>query len=271
MPDALKACDFCAIPPAAPIYTVNGHAIVECKRCGIAYVADPPPIERLQEGYNEEYFQGKYERGYENYLKEREERERVGRRRLKEIEGWVKPGRLLDIGCAAGFFLSAARQRGWDVHGTEISEYCVRFAREELGIETVQCSPAEQMEYEPGSFDLITLWDCVEHLHSPKPVFEKAAEALRPGGVLTFSTGEWRSLGVKFAGKNWRLMTPPAHLFFFSHKFFRDYLSGLGLEVIDHTTNSRLIPGSLWRTKRIKKLTRRFKLGDVMVLALRKR
>jgi 2-polyprenyl-3-methyl-5-hydroxy-6-metoxy-1,4-benzoquinol methylase len=100
-----------------------------------------------------------------------------------------KPGSLLDVGAGLGYFIRAISQNSeWDVYGCEISTGAVRYAREVLGIRNMHCGRLEDAGYDRSSFDLITLWDVIEHIPDPDLLLARIAEILKPGGTLFLHT-----------------------------------------------------------------------------------
>jgi SAM-dependent methyltransferase len=100
-----------------------------------------------------------------------------------------RSGALLDVGCGLGYFVRrASRVPGWSVSGYEISPQAVAFARETLGLDTVFCGRVEESHFAPGSFDVITLWDVIEHIPEPDPLLSYLATLLKDDGMLCMHT-----------------------------------------------------------------------------------
>jgi SAM-dependent methyltransferase len=100
-----------------------------------------------------------------------------------------RSGRLLDVGCGLGFFVRAVgRVGGWEAWGCEISPAAVRYAHDKLGLANVRCGRLEEMEFPAGSFELVTLWDVIEHLRDPEPVLRHCRALLAPSGLLFLHT-----------------------------------------------------------------------------------
>ena len=115
-----------------------------------------------------------------------------------------------------------AREYGYDVEGIEIGEYAAEQARERLRINVFN-SDIYSAELEPERYDVITLWDVVEHLPDPNMAFERINRALRPNGYVAFSTGDVSSVWARITGKRWQLLTPPQHLHFFSERSLQPF------------------------------------------------
>ena len=95
----------------------------------------------------------------------------------------MNPGKLLDVGCAAGFFLEAAAQH-WQAVGSELSEYARRNAVDR----SLRIYPGDflKQEFEEAPFDVVTMWEVLEHLSDPLQACRKSASLLRPGGCSPF-------------------------------------------------------------------------------------
>lgn len=96
-----------------------------------------------------------------------------------------RSGRLLDMGCGLGFFVKAMEaHRTWQAYGCEISPAAVRYAREKLGLRNVASGRLEDADLPDGSFDIITLWDVIDHIPRPDPVLQRCQALLKEGGRL---------------------------------------------------------------------------------------
>lgn len=100
-----------------------------------------------------------------------------------------RSGKLLDMGCGLGFFVrKVSGLPNWKAYGREISPAAVRHARETLGLTTVSCGRLEDVEFPPGSFDVITFWDVIDHILCPDPVLQRCHALLRDGGICFLRT-----------------------------------------------------------------------------------
>jgi SAM-dependent methyltransferase len=194
------------------IFKSKGHPIRRCRECGLGrtIVGGFSP----KEYYSEAYFTGAYPDGYANYqategVVRREFRSLV--RKLREIKSG---SRLPEIGCAYGFFLMEARSY-YDVHGIEISESAVE-ACNRAGLDVLVGEADSETIGSLGTFDLIVLLDVIEHLPYPQQLMGLLSRHLGAGGVAMIPTGDSSSLYARLAGRRWRLMTPPQHLWFFT-------------------------------------------------------
>jgi 2-polyprenyl-3-methyl-5-hydroxy-6-metoxy-1,4-benzoquinol methylase len=100
-----------------------------------------------------------------------------------------RSGRFLDMGCGLGFFLKAiAVHSNWEAYGCEISPAAVRYAHKTLGLDNVICSRLEAVDLPQNSFDLITMWDVIDHILWPDPLLRRCHTLLREGGICFLRT-----------------------------------------------------------------------------------
>jgi len=159
------------------------------------------------------------------------------------IRHYRTDGRLLELGCAYGFFLMEAA-RHFDVAGIELAEEAAEHCRR-AGLNVVQGAADEANLAKVGHVDVIVLFDVIEHLPDPRRTLALCHQHLNPGGVIVITTGDFGSAIARLAGVKWRLMTPPQHLWFFTQESFRRLASALGLAVehVDHPW--KIVPASL--------------------------
>jgi len=252
--------------------------LVRCASCGLRYLSPRPSENEIGRYYQSTYFTRRTDRGYDNYFAPgtRTEIERLFLLNLGDLGFQAYEASLdghrrsLDIGCAAGYFVNMLAGRGWEASGIDISESCVSFARDRLGLDVVQGSYLEK-SYE-NKFDLITLWATIEHLHRPDLFLEKIHNDLDDGGRLYLST--CRAGGTSFMrlfGSRWRYYNFPEHLYFFSIRQMRRLLAARGFRIVALGTYGSGFgrPGSPAR-KAADFAAKRFGLGDMMLIAAEK-
>ena len=154
------------------------------------------------------------------YESELQGRNRTAHKHLKIVERHVRPGRILDVGCASGLFLRHALQSGWDVTGIEPSESLCAEARANLGGHCdIRCATLEDSRL-AGGFDAITLWDVLEHVPDPLGFLSICRELLRHGGYLVLNVPDLDSLEARVLGRRWPLLLPE-HLNYFNRDSLR--------------------------------------------------
>ena len=237
-----RPCPACAIlTEHRALFVKNGCEILQCSACGLGRAEatnfDPARY------YTGDYFSGRRPDGYADYLST----EPVLRREFARTVGFIRKrrpgGRLLEIGCAYGFFLQEAAPF-YDVQGLEISDDAAAFCRQR-GLPVLTGVADEAAFAQLGRFDVIVLLDVIEHLADPARVLSLCSRHLERGGVIVITTGDFSSLYARLSGRNWRLMTPPQHLWYFTPKSMTRLSASIGLaaEVCDHPW--KLVPISL--------------------------
>ena len=214
----------------------NGYNIYRCDDCNLLFVHPQPSPDELLRIYDDSYFK----RG-NKYLtmSETESRSRNldnDKQKIGIIKKYKQGGVLLDVGCARGEFLYLARQEGFDVAGVEISTSCTDYVKNKLGID-VYSGDLLSAQLPSSTYDVVTLWDVIEHLRNPLETLNETYRIMRPGGILCFSTGDVDSFYARIMGRFWHLLTPPQHLFYFTPKSIRKmlYRCGFAVNQIAHT------------------------------------
>jgi 2-polyprenyl-3-methyl-5-hydroxy-6-metoxy-1,4-benzoquinol methylase len=190
-------------------------------------------VERLKRIYSESYFRSvdSGSIGYDDYVADRAKISRTFHRRLEEIERWTgRKGKLLDVGCATGFSLEVAGERGWDAQGIEISEFACDFARRHLKLE-VHCGSLADADLKAKTFDVITMWDCIEHCVDPVHELALANKALKPGGLLALTSPDIGSWPARLWGPRWMGIKDEEHLYYFSPETMERVLNKVGFEM----------------------------------------
>ncbi|MGD8450518.1 MAG: class I SAM-dependent methyltransferase [Phycisphaerae bacterium] len=229
-------CPACGGGDFRPWHNVRGTQLVRCSDCGLGTWAwagvDLAAI------YDADYWRStETGRGYADYFSLAQAMTRTHGQRLSWIARQLRRGaspagaqlRLLDAGCGPGYFVAAAQQAGFVASGVEISTYAIEFARRELG-QDVRQGHICRADLPDGPFDVVTMWDVLEHLPDPSAALTAVADVLRPGGLLLLSTGDAASLAARLSRSRWHLFTLPEHLWFFNPASLRHLLRGAGLE-----------------------------------------
>ncbi len=174
-----------------------------CRRCGATYVNPRPSREARRHAYLGEDADFYYrelalgQRGSNGWQRE-----------LALIERYVKPpGRLLDIACGRGDFLAVARNAGWQVEGLEVNPVAAVAGRSEHGV-TITPVGFEEADFEPASFEVVTIFQTLDQLAAPLRVLRRAHQLLVPGGLLAVTVPNMRSFIVWAVGEHHRHYTP---------------------------------------------------------------
>lgn len=220
------ACPVCGATATDPHLFKNGLAIVRCRVCDVAFHPCSPSLATLADLYAASYFQEGGFEGYPDYLGDERVHRRQARQNLKRLgQLGLSPGSILDVGCAAGFFLDEARRAGWATAGCDISGYAVGHAREHLGLDVVEGSFVD-VDLGGRRFDVITMFSVLAHLPEPKAVLAKLCSTVAPGGYVVVETSNSQALVPRLLGSHWHLCSPPSVLFFHNERSLRRLFHG---------------------------------------------
>lgn len=147
---------------------------------------------------------------------------------LNKIESLASSGRLLDIGCSNGSFVRAASRVGWEACGLELESDSFELARSQ-GV-TVYNSELSELDFPENSFSAVTMWQVIEHVHSPASLITEIARILKPGGVLAVSTPNIKSLGWRLLREDWGAVEPQVHLHLFQPSGLARLMNDCGLK-----------------------------------------
>jgi SAM-dependent methyltransferase len=222
--------------------TADPFCIVRCQRCGLLFLNPRPTLAEMGRYYPYSQYKDEFTPAIEDEpsIVSRLNRLYHMDRICRAVERVKREGQLLDVGCATGNFLDRMRRRGnWRVYGVEITEEAARYAQERFGLEVFR-GELGAAGYPDRSFDVVTLWNVLEHLHSPLDTLGKIRRLLKEDGVLILSVPNGESLDARIFGGCWIGLDPPRHLYTFSPTTLRRALSRAGLEA----SEMRFITGS---------------------------
>lgn len=229
-------CNLCGSSERKPFCPENGRSLVQCQNCSLVYVNPRPDPNELYALYGETYFHNDDSGtvGYSNYLKDEPNIRLTFSGRLNWLEKFTRGhGLALDVGCAAGFFLSEADKRGWKVKGLDVSAFAAKYAAEHFGFD-VQHGSLTELEYPAASFDLVTMWDVIEHVPDPMAYIKHAVSLLKVGGVFSLATPDVDSIPARLTGKRWvGYKLSEEHVYYFSVKTLVKMFNDAGLDVVD--------------------------------------
>ncbi len=204
-----------------------------CETCGLMYLNPRPTAVEIQRYYPETYAP------YQSLVDDpawwiRSDFLYGQWKNYQALKSYLlsKSGRLLDIGCAAGGFLAAMRRWGdWDLYGVEIDARAAVHARDELDLNVIE-GTLHEAAFENDFFDIVTMWNVIEHLHHPQSTLEEIARIIRPGGVIAVSTPNPHSLERYIFGRYWAGWDAPRHLYIYSPEVLKRALERARFEVI---------------------------------------
>lgn len=204
-------CYLCKSKNQTTIYSINNCNIVQCNECSLVFtlLEDNNSVRSCNDAY---YDLGKWGPSYfaiQEKLKSRYDNT------LADIRKYKKTGNILDVGCSLGFFLDAAREHGFDTYGVEPVESAATFARTSLNL-NISNTTLGQAKYPDRFFDVICLFDVLEHIPAPLEILSEVKKILKDDGLLVIQCPNISSNMAKLTRQYWRWLLAPQHLFHFS-------------------------------------------------------
>ena len=236
--------------------------IVQCKNCSLRYVNPRLKSSLIIEGYSSG--------SDEAFISQAYGREKTFARQLRIISRFIKPGKVLDVGTAGGSFLSIAKKKGWDVQGIEPNEWLCKWGRDNYGVPITPGILKKGM-YKKNTFDLVTLFDVLEHTPDPKSVLEECNRILKPGGILVLNVPDIDVWLHKIMGRKWFFYLS-VHLYYFSRKTLKNMLRQNGFKPVYRSAHFQLLEIGylLFRLGAYSKLLSRLGQSTVKILHIDK-
>jgi SAM-dependent methyltransferase len=196
--------------------------LVRCCNCGLQYLTPRLKSDLIITGYSEGTD--------ETFVSQNTARERTFAKSLDFIEK-LQPqkGRLLDVGTAGGAFLGVANRRGWDVIGCEPNRWMAEWGSNYYSID-IRTGTIFDMGLPAAEFDVVTLWDVLEHTPDPQAVLQECRRVLKPGGLLIVNYPDMQSGIARLMGRRWVFLLS-VHLYYFSPVTIRKMLEQTGFRV----------------------------------------
>lgn len=202
--------------------------VVRCAACGLVYLCPRPVGSALAAYYPDAY--------YPLDATPPAQVRAVAAGLFRRVQAWVQEQgrpkvRLLDVGCGTGVFLDLAQQAGWHAQGIEPGGAACAYARARFGLD-VHCGTLEDAPLLPESFDVVTMWQVLEHLPHPLEGLRRVYQALAPGGLLLIGVPNFASLEARLFGRRWYSLDAPRHLYHFTPATLRAVVSAAGLQPV---------------------------------------
>lgn len=215
--------------------------VVACTTCGLRALHPAPDPAGVEEAYvaveDPSYVAIERHRGV------------AFQKLVARVNRWrPPPGRLLDVGTYTGLFVASALRSGWDAYGLEPSAWAVRRAEERVA-GRVRPGFLRDRQFAPQSFDIVTLWDVLEHLADPRAELRLIRDLLRPRGLLFLSTMASDAFIARLLGPRWPWYLE-MHRFYFTAETLEAILQQAGfrlraVEPYPHYTSLRYIAWKL--------------------------
>lgn len=209
-------------------------SIYKCTKCGHGFTPLDIPPDLIVSWY-------KQNPPDHTFLADENARRRTARTVLHKIESIETKHRwLLDMGSGPGIFVSEAQARGWDATGLDPSQWAAQHAQQVYGVPMVQGDITQLRNIVTQPFDVITLFDVIEHIAEPLELLRAVAGKLRPQGMLVLTTPRFDSVLARYMGKRWYCIFP-AHLHYFTRASLHRTLRAAGFEIVVERAHTRYL------------------------------
>lgn len=219
----MRSCFICGNNEFMPIGPLGSRTLRKCNMCGLQFLDPAPDEEALREIYADYYKAWGIE-----YLEE--EVSRMKRNTftsyMNKIKKFMPGGKMLDIGCATGEFMSVAQASGFEVYGVEVAPPGIYRCRELFGAGRVIGGTLREGDFPQNYFDVITLSDVIEHIAEPHLFLDILANILKPEGVLMIVTPDTSSRLSRLMGHRWPHYKEE-HVFYYNRSNISRFLSSM--------------------------------------------
>lgn len=235
----IQQCLLCKSKTSIPLFTgqdrlygyPESFTLVKCDRCGLIYLISRPDGQEIDRYYPQDYVSFPLAIEDEPSWFKRIDRRYGLHKRCREIIRRVKkPGRILDIGCATGIFLHGMQQRGWEAYGVEPSSYAAQYARSRFHLNVIE-GTLDTARFEADYFDVVTLWDVLEHIPDPDQTLVEINRILKLGGWLVMSLPNPDSWESAWFSRYWAGWDIPRHFFIYSRNVIAKLLGNTGYSI----------------------------------------
>lgn len=198
--------------------------LVKCKKCGLEYVSPRIKGDLIVSSYAD---------GIDTvFLQNQEERVYTFSRELNKLNRYFKcPGKVFDVGTAGGAFLKAAFEMGWNVSGCEPNQAMCRFVKEKYDY-NINCGTLFECNLEADAFDMVTLWDVLEHVPNPIEVLKECARILKKDGIIVINNPDRTSWIARILGRKWPFLST-VHIYYFNKQTLSIYANRVNMEIIE--------------------------------------
>ncbi len=217
-------CPVCGSRSFSPLFEKSGEQFVQCSECRLVLINPRPRFDRIAPIYAARYSQ--------RYVSKRETKMRRARRQIGKIRRFIQSGRWLDVGCSAGFILAAADEAGFEAYGCDIDPTGLAYCEREFGIKNLYHGLIHDAGFPSAYFDVVTLYDVLEHVCDLNATVAELRRILAPGGIIEIWTpdvGHWRR---PRALDRWSAILPSKHLYYFDVQTLTRLVARHGLRIV---------------------------------------
>lgn len=233
-------CPLCEVDDTTPVFIKEGFRFVMCGKCGLLYVNPQADSDKLRAWYEH----CKSADIWADIVLKSDSQVGFDRKKFEDcceiLEEYNNgPGNVIDVGCSMGNFLDVARDRGWETLGLELNQKAVKHAVETLGLD-VRSQLLHEADLEENSFDVLTLWEVLEHVPDPAALLKDCHKYVRKGGVIAILVPNKNALSAMIMQEHCSCFGGRNHLWYFSEDVLKALLKKVGFTVYDENTKTLL-------------------------------
>lgn len=233
-------CDVCGAKDWRQLFATSDRlrlstepfSIIECAQCKVWRTLPEMSEEELGQFYPNDYWGGE---PTEEWI-QNSQSDKTDFIKQCQLEG----GRILDVGCGAGFFLRALPEKSWLRYGVEIGSEAAKAAAASLGQEHIFQGTLIESKFEKASFDVITFWSALEHTNEPRMNLVEARRIMKPGGTIVIQVPNAASYQAKIFKGNWFSLDAPRHRYHFNLQNLKQILEATGFTIYHSTFQSKV-------------------------------
>jgi SAM-dependent methyltransferase len=212
---------------------VPGEFILErCTQCGLVFQNPRPASSSLPDIYPDSYDQYLTTATFTSPLTKWDKTYGL-RKQANAVINHIQSGKILDVGCGPGNFLAYIQNLpGWEAVGIEPNKTASEYARSHLGLNIITSS-LEDVNFPDNEFDVITLWNVIEHLSNPLESLIKLRRWIKPRGLLVFNTPNLDSLDARIFNRYWIGYELPRHFYVFSSSTITRLVERAGYDLLE--------------------------------------
>lgn len=219
------ACPVCGANSFAFLFKKQNESFVRCESCTLVMINPRPIFKDVLNTYNNLYSR--------NYAIKGEKKLRRCRRWVGRVKRkYIKHGRWLDVGCSVGFVVKAANEAGFEGYGVDVEDWGIKYGRDTLQLQNLEQGTLEEQKYPDQFFQVISLYDVIEHVPDLNSLTKELKRILAIAGVIDIITPDishWRTPGNL---STWDEIKPSEHLYYFNGKTLSLLLEKHGLEIV---------------------------------------
>jgi 2-polyprenyl-3-methyl-5-hydroxy-6-metoxy-1,4-benzoquinol methylase len=216
MPEKHSGCLICGSAKLQELKGYEKDHLVKCNVCGFVFCHNIPTQQELIKHYD-----GYPRNNYNSPITIKRYNEL-----LDSFESYKKTNNILDIGCGDGYFLEAAKKRGWNVYGTEFTDAAITVCSQK-GI-LMHEGILNPDNYNNVEFDVITSFEVIEHINNPQTEIKSIKKILRSGGLFYLTTPNFNSISRTILKGKWNVIEYPEHLSYYTHKTINKLMTSDG-------------------------------------------